>query len=98
VSDVATSRERRRHSQKEGPMNGTMLWFNAAKGHGFIRTEDGERLLIEADGLAPGHILGNRCAGTRVTFERVNSAEGDPRAVGVAVVPTVEPRRARRRR
>ena len=35
-------------------MNGTMLWFNAAKGHGFIRTEDGERLLIEADGLAQG--------------------------------------------
>jgi cold shock CspA family protein len=47
-----------------------MLWFNPAKQHGFIRTEEGERLLIELSGFAPGHVLGERCAGTAVEFER----------------------------
>jgi 'Cold-shock' DNA-binding domain len=78
-------------------LKGRMLWFNAEKGHGFIRTEDGERLRLEADGLSPGQALGDRCAGTPVTFDRVESA-GDPYAVGVSVVEMTEPRRARRRR
>ena len=78
-------------------MNGKMLWFNADKGHGFIRTEDGERLRLDNDGLSPGHEFGRRCAGTVVTFDRVEQA-GVPHAVSVTVVEKPEPRRARRRR
>jgi cold shock CspA family protein len=78
-------------------MNGTMLWFNPAKGHGYIRTNDGERLLLKAEGVSPGHVLGDRCAGTEVTFDRVEAAAG-PHAVAVEIVPVVAPRRARRRR
>ena len=35
-------------------MNGKLIWFNPEKGHGYIRTEDGERLLVKEDGFAPG--------------------------------------------
>lgn len=77
-------------------MRGSLIWFNAEKGHGFIRTEDGERLLVEQSGFAPGHVLGDRCAGTAVTFEvEEATADHQARAVDVTVV-TVEPaRRAR---
>ena len=77
-------------------MEGTVLWFNSEKRHGFIRTEDGERLLVEEDGLAPGHELGDRCRGTAVTFEREEAGRG-PRAVGVSIVPLYASRRARSR-
>ena len=30
-------------------MQGTMIWFNPAKKHGFIRTDDGERLRVDLD-------------------------------------------------
>ena len=52
-------------------MNGTLIFFNPDKRHGFIRTEDGERLLVEETGFEPGHLLGDRCAGTRLEFERI---------------------------
>jgi cold shock CspA family protein len=77
-------------------MEGTMLWFNPAKRHGFIRTDEGERLRVDQEGFAAGHLLGDRCRGTRVTFERaVDPAE--ERAVNVAVVPLFAARRARSR-
>jgi cold shock CspA family protein len=77
-------------------VNGNLIFFNPEKGHGFIRTEDGERLLVRVDGFAPGHLLGDRCAGTPLTFERV---EGDePSAVNVMTVPLTAARRARSRR
>ncbi len=78
-------------------MQGTMIWFDPDKRHGFIRTEDGERLRVEETGFAPGHMLGDRCAGTVVSFERVSDGD-EPLAVGVMVVPTVDQARARRRR
>ncbi len=78
-------------------MNGTLIWFNPEKRHGFIRTEDGERLLVEQEGFEPGHLLGDRCRGTPVKFERVENGSG-PKAVHVTVVQMVEPRRARLRR
>src|SRR5206468_5860021 len=37
------------------PMQGTMLWFNADKGFGFIQTEDDERLLVSSSGFAADH-------------------------------------------
>ena len=79
-------------------MRGRLIWFNPEKQHGFIRTEEGERLLVEESGFEPGHLLGDRCAGTPLTFEReAPDAEGEARAVRVSVVPEVAPRRARSR-
>jgi hypothetical protein len=79
-------------------MRGELIWFNPDKRHGFIRTEDGERLLVEEDGFLPGHLLGDRCAGTPLMFEReAADVEGGFRAVHVSVVAEVVPRRARTR-
>jgi len=78
-------------------MEGTLIWFNPAKDHGFIRTEDGERLRVDRDGFAAGTLLGDRCRGTRVTFDRTPEENEDARAVNVAVVPLDAARRARSR-
>jgi cold shock CspA family protein len=77
-------------------MEGTMLWFNPAKRHGFISADDGERLRVDHDGFADGHLLGEGCRGTRVSFDRGDAVDG-PRAVNVAVLPLVAARRARLR-
>ena len=73
-----------------------MIWFNTAKRHGFIRTDEGERLRVEEDGFETGHVLGDRCRGTRVTFDRL-ARQGDAQAVKVTVVPLLAARRARSR-
>ena len=79
-------------------MEGTMLWFNQAKRHGFIRTDEGERLRVDRDGFAEGHVLGERCRGTRVSFDRsAQEPEEAARALNVAVVPLAVARRARLR-
>jgi hypothetical protein len=41
-------------------MEGTMIWFNPTKRHGFIQTDEGKRLRVDAAGLAPGTLLGER--------------------------------------
>ena len=79
-------------------MKGTMLWFNPAKRHGFIRTEDGERLLVEETGFAPGQLVSDRCRGTEVSFVRVATETGDAHATDVSVLPLFAARRARSRR
>lgn len=78
-------------------MEGTLIWFNPAKRHGFIRTDDGERLRVDEGGFEPGHELGDRMAGTKVRFERVDSTD-EPRAINVTVIPIDAARRARSRR
>jgi cold shock CspA family protein len=78
-------------------MEGTMLWFNPAKRHGFIFTDEGQRLRVDRDGFAEGQLLGEGCRGTRVTFDRTGEQLEAPRAVNVAVVPLVAVRRARSR-
>ena len=77
-------------------MNGTLIFFNPDKRHGFIRTEDGERLLVREDGFAPGNLLGDRCAGTRLEFDRIDASD-EAHAANVTVVPLNPLRRARRR-
>jgi len=78
-------------------MRGEVIWFNLEKGHGFIRTEEAERLYVALDGFLSGEAPVERCAGRVVTFERV-AEEGDPRAVQVSFVPDEGPaRRARLR-
>jgi cold shock CspA family protein len=78
-------------------MRGEMLWFNEEKDHGFIRTEDGERLYVHRSGFVDGQAPVGRCAGMAVTFEREEGRDGS-RAVGASLVELVEPRRARLRR
>jgi len=78
-------------------MQGTMLWFNPAKRHGFIQTEEGERLRVDENGFATGQVLGDRCRGTQVSFDRTVAQADEARAVNVAVAPLYPARRARSR-
>jgi cold shock CspA family protein len=78
-------------------VEGTMLWFNEVKRHGFIRTDEGERLRVDQDGFAGGQSLGDGCRGTRVSFDRTAHQVEEARAVNVAVVPLFAARRARSR-
>ena len=77
-------------------MQGTMLWFNADKGYGFIRTEEDERLYVARGGFAEGNHPGPRCKGRQVAFEREEDG-GDPHAVNVSFVVAEERHRARLR-
>jgi cold shock CspA family protein len=74
-----------------------MLWFNVDKGHGFIRTEDDERLYVARDGFAADVELAAPCKGRAVTFDR-EMVDSDPHAVNVAFSEQHEPRRARLRK
>jgi cold shock CspA family protein len=78
-------------------MEGTMIWFNPAKRHGYIQTDEGERLRVDETGFEAGQILSDRCGGTRVSFDRSLAELDEARAVNVTVVPLVEARRARLR-
>jgi len=78
-------------------MEGTMIWFNPAKRHGFIRTDEGERLRVDESGFAAGQMVGDRCRGTRVRFERIAGEQEEARAVSVTLVPLMAARRARLR-
>ena len=77
-------------------MRGHMLWFNAAKDHGFIMTDEGERLAVAGDGFAPGERPEGRCAQKVVTFE-IGTGGGSRQARRVAFVPDIPARRARMR-
>ena len=80
----------------DGRMNGEMLWFNTEKGHGFIETEAGDRVRVEATDFSNAPPEG-RCAGLAVTFGV--SGEGDKaRACDVVFRDDAAPRRARMRR
>jgi hypothetical protein len=73
-----------------------MLWFNLAKDHGFIRTEEDERLLVAGDGFAPGEKPEGRCASMAVTFE-VDDSGDERQARNVTFAQEVAARRARLR-
>jgi hypothetical protein len=77
-------------------MRGEMLWFNEAKDHGFIRTEEGERLAVDGDGFAAGERPVGRCAHKVVTFEIDGNATAR-QAQNVVFERDVAPRRARMR-
>ena len=77
-------------------MRGKMLWFNEAQDHGFIVTDDGERLSVLGSGFAGGARPIGRCAEAVVTFEVDDSGEAR-RAQNVVFEPQVAARRARLR-
>lgn len=79
-------------------MEGTMLWFNPAKRHGFVLADSGERLPIDEDGLRDKGSLGDGCRGTRVRFDLVSGELEEGRAVNVSALPLFAARRARMRR
>jgi hypothetical protein len=77
-------------------MRGQMLWFNEAKDHGFIMTDEGERLAVAGEGFAQGERPAGRCAHKVVSFEI--DASGEARqAWNVVFEPEVSARRARLR-
>jgi cold shock CspA family protein len=78
------------------PARGRMLWFNEEKGHGFISTDDGERLYVAASGFSESPPVGP-CAGLMVEFHVASSDDGR-RAEETRLVAEVSPRRARLRR
>ena len=77
-------------------MQGTMIWFNEVKDHGYIATEEGERLYVEGSDFAGGDRPKGRCAGLAVSF-RVSANGGPRKAEEVALVDSIAPPRARRR-
>jgi cold shock CspA family protein len=78
-------------------VEGTMLWFNPAKRHGFIRTDEGERVRVDENGFVAGEQLGDGCRGTRVRFDRALGELEEERAVNVSALPIFAARRARSR-
>jgi hypothetical protein len=77
-------------------VKGTMLWFNEAKGYGFVLTEDGERLRVDLDRFVHGTAPVGRCARRSVSLG-VGERDGERIAVDVSLVTDEAPRRARRR-
>ena len=73
-----------------------MLWFNLAKDHGFIRTEEDERLAVAGDGFAEGEKPEGRCAQKAVTFQ-IETNGGERQARNVVFVKETAARRARLR-
>ena len=63
-------------------MKGTVKWFNAAKGFGFISTEDGEDVFVHYSALEETGEFRALDEGQAVEFEIVEGAKG-PQASGV---------------
>lgn len=78
-------------------MRGTMLWFNEDKDHGFISTEEGERLYVPGSGFRGGLNPKGRCAGLSVSFV-VTEVDGVRQAQDCVLVEEAPGRRARLRR
>jgi hypothetical protein len=77
-------------------MRGTMLWFNLDKDRGVITGDDGARTDVVGAAFVDGVRPSLRCTGQPVEFN-VTVEAGESVAAGVAFVPVVAPRRARRR-
>ena len=63
-------------------MKGTVKWFNAAKGFGFISTENGEDVFVHFSALEETGEFRTLDEGQAVEFEIVDGAKG-PQASGV---------------
>jgi cold shock CspA family protein len=77
-------------------LEGKMLFFNAEKDYGFIRTSEGERIAVNRAGFVSGEAPEGRCAGLAVELTPVETPEGRI-ATGVSLVVEKEAGRARRR-
>ena len=70
-----------------------MLWFNAEKDLGAVRTDEGERIEVPGTAFLDGEKPVGRCAGKAIEFD--STADGVGR---IAFVPAGNQQRARRRR
>ena len=77
-------------------MQGQMLWFNEAKDHGFIMTDEGERLSVLGPAFANGTRPVGRCAEALVSFQ-IDDSTGTRQAENVVFEVEAAPRRARMR-
>ena len=64
--------------------NGTVKWFNDAKGYGFIEQEDGPDVFVHYTGIT-GSGFKSLNEGDQVTFE-IEQGQKGPAAVNVMVV------------
>jgi cold shock CspA family protein len=78
-------------------VRGALIWFNEEKDHGYIRTEEAERLFVAGLGFEGGRRPQGRCGGLVVEFE-VKDRDGSREAVGCVLVDEITPPRARLRR
>lgn len=60
-------------------LKGTIKWYNARKGYGFIEGEDGKDVFVHQSAIPPRTFLNE---GDRVEFD-VESSERGPKAVNV---------------
>ena len=74
-------------------MRGTMLWFNAEKDLGALRTDDGDRIEVPGSAFAAGQKPTERCAGKPIEFRAVDGEISE-----IAFLEELNPRRARMRR
>ncbi len=71
---------------------GRMLWFNAAKDAGALRTDAGERFEVPGSAFAAGEKPADRCAGKAVEFRLDGESVSE-----ISFLPELSPRRARAR-
>lgn len=62
-------------------MKGTVKWFNAEKGYGFIRSDDGEDVFVHYSAIQ-GEGFKTLDEGQEVEFDKVNGERG-PQAANV---------------
>ena len=62
-------------------MEGTVKWFNSAKGYGFINAEDGSEVFVHFSAIQ-GDGYKSLDDGQKVSFE-VNEGEKGPQAINV---------------
>jgi len=72
---------------------GTVKWYDAEKGFGFLAAEDGDEVFVHASALEPGTTLR---PGSRVEFGVVDGRKGK-QALSVTVLDQVSVTKARRR-
>ena len=60
-------------------VRGTMLWFNAAKDLGALRTDDGKRMDVLGTAFLPGEKPAGRCAGELVEFGETSELFTSPK-------------------
>ena len=66
-------------------MQGTVKWFNAQKGYGFISSEGSDDIFVHFSAIqAEGYKTLNE--GQKVEFEVVDGAKGKPQAANVTIV------------
>lgn len=65
-------------------MKGTVKWFNAAKGYGFITDDNGQDIFVHYTGIATNGFK-TLVEGQEVSFDTAPGTKG-PQAVNVAVI------------